>query len=608
MDKNQLTGLLLISMLVFAYFHFFAPEPPPTQESQNENARQEQVDASTAPAEPIIEDDSIRQIQNQQKYGDFAQAAEGSENEISLENEDVKITFSTKGAAIKSVLLKNYLTYDKKPLYLLDENSSKMDYFINTNNTVINLSELYFSSDNSSTTVAEGDTTQITFDIRLSGDRSIQKTYSLAGSGFQLGHEISLNGVETSNNNINFQWLNKLKEVEEHVDLSRRVTTVNYYTEEEGYDYLSETSTEREEERLTLPAKWVSMKQKFFASAIVTENQFNDLAVASEIDPADTNSVKTTMMNLNIPVANNATAVKFYFGPNNYKILQDVAPGFEKNVTLGWGPLGWINKFLIIPIFHWLENFITNYGIIILILVVIIKLLLSPLSYKSYLSMAKTKVLKPELDAIKEKHGDDMQKAQAEQMQLYQKVGINPLSGCIPMLLQMPILLAMFYFFPNSIELRQEAFLWANDLSTYDTIFNLPFTIPFYGNHVSLFCLLMTASQILYTWSNSQMTTIQGPMKTMQYIMPVAFLFFLNSFPAGLTFYYFVSNVFTFGQQALIKNFIDEDKIKAVLEENRKRNVNKKKSKFQMRLEEAMKASKEAQKTRTEAKTKTKKK
>lgn len=608
MDKNQLTGLLLISLLVFAYFHFFAPEPQPLEESQKENIRQEQVDSITATAEPIIEDDSIRQIQNQQKYGDFAQAAQGTEKEIVLENEDIKITFSTKGAAIKSVLLKNYLTYDKKPLYLLDENSSKMDYFINTDNTVINLSDLYFASDNSNTTVAEGDTTRIDFNIQLSGGRTIQKSYSLAGNGYQVGEEIVLNGVETSNNNINFQWVNKLKEVEEHVELSRKVTTVNYYLEEEGYDYLSETSTEREEERLTIPAKWVSFKQKFFSSAIITESEFNDLTVASEINPADSNTVKTTMMNLNIPVADKATVVKFYFGPNNYKFLKDVAPDFEKNVKLGWGPLGWINKFLIIPIFHWLENFISNYGIIILILVVIIKLLLSPLSYKSYLSMAKTKVLKPELDAIKEKHGNDMQKAQAEQMQLYQKVGINPLSGCIPMLLQMPILLAMFYFFPNSIELRQEAFLWASDLSTYDTIFNLPFTIPFYGSHVSLFCLLMTASQILYTWSNSQMTTVQGPMKTMQYIMPVAFLFFLNSFPAGLTFYYFVSNVFTFGQQAIIKNFIDEDKIKAVLEENKKRNVNKKKSKFQTRLEEAMKASKEAQKTKVGTQEKAKKK
>ena len=607
MDKNQLTGLLLISILVFGYFHFFAPEPKPLEEQEKAKTTQVQVDTTSSPASPvIIEDDSIRQIQNQQKYGDFAQAAQGTEKEIVLENEDVKITFSTKGAAIKSVLLKNYLTYDKKPLYLLDEKSSDMDYLINTNNTTINLSDLFFSSENNNTTVKEGDTTQIEFEMQLSGGRSITKIYSLAGSGFQVGHEIILDGIKTDNNGINFQWVNNLKEVEEHVELSRKVTTVNYYLEEEGFDYLTEASTEREEERLTLPAKWVSMKQKFFSSAIITENQFQDLVVATEIDPADSNTVKTAMTSFLLPLSNNneATQVRFFFGPNNYKILKDVAPDFEKNVSLGWGPLSWINKFLIIPIFHWLENFISNYGVIILILVVIIKLLLSPLSYKSYLSMAKTKVLKPELDAIKEKHGDDMQKAQAEQMQLYQKVGINPISGCIPMLLQMPILLAMFYFFPNSIELRQEAFLWASDLSTYDTIFNLPFTIPFYGSHVSLFCLLMTASQILYTWSNSQMTTIQGPMKTMQYIMPVAFLFFLNSFPAGLTFYYFVSNVFTFGQQAIIKNFIDEDKIKAVLEENKKRNVNKKKSKFQTRLEEAMKASKETKKPKAETKKK----
>ena len=198
--------------------------------------------------------------------------------------------------------------------------------------------------------------------------------------------------------------------------------------------------------------------------------------------------------------------------------------------------------------------------------------------------------MKPELDELKAKHGDDAQKAQQEQMALYQKVGINPLSGCIPMLLQMPILFAMFYFFPHSIELRQESFLWATDLSTYDSIWDLPFDIPFYGDHVSLFTLLMTASTILYTWSNSQMTTVQGPMKSLQYIMPIMFLFFLNSYSSGLTFYYFVSNIVSFGQIALFRKFIDEDKIKKVLDENRKKNVNKKKSSFQQKLEEAMRA------------------
>ncbi|PTB90872.1 membrane protein insertase YidC, partial [Marivirga lumbricoides] len=242
----------------------------------------------------------------------------------------------------------------------------------------------------------------------------------------------------------------------------------------------------------------------------------------------------------------------------------------EENIYLGWFPISLVNKYIIINVFHVLEKFISNYGIIIIILVFLIKLALSPLSYKSYVSMAKTKVLKPQLDEIKEKHGGDMQKAQAEQMQLYQKVGVNPLSGCIPLLLQMPILFAMFYFFPSSIELRQESFLWATDLSSYDSIATLPFTIPFYGDHVSLFTILMTLSTLLITWSQGQVSSVQGPMKNIQYIMPIVFMFVLNNFAAALSFYYFVANIITFGQQTLIRRMIDEDKIKAILEENKK--------------------------------------
>ena len=212
--------------------------------------------------------------------------------------------------------------------------------------------------------------------------------------------------------------------------------------------------------------------------------------------------------------------------------------------------------------------------------------------------MAKTKVLKPDLDEIKAQFPGDTQKQQQEQMKLYQQVGVNPLSGCVPMLLQMPILFSMFYFFPSSIELRQESFLWADDLSTYDSIFTLPFTIPIYGSHVSLFVLLMTASTILYTWSNNQMTTVQGPMKSMSYMMPVIFMVVLNGFPAALSFYYFVSNIVTFAQQALIRKFVDEDKIKAILDENRLQNRDKKKSKFQLKLEQAMKTSKATNKKR----------
>lgn len=598
MDKNQLTGLLLVSILVFAYFHFFAPEPLPREVHESEVVQQEPAEtASTEVSAVMEENDSLKQLEQVRKYGDFAQAAQGNAADVVLENEDIKITFSTQGAVVKSILLKDYLTYDKQPLYLLDENSSQMDYFIETNNGPINLSNLYFESNAADVQVIEGDSATVVFTLSLASGQTVEKIYTLGGTGFELYQRIAFNGIDLRNKGINFQWHNKIKRQEEHMNLARNVTTVNYYLSGDGFDNLSETSTSKEEVKPTLPAEWVAIKQKFFTAGIVATNAFRSVEVSTEVDPNDSNTVKTAEVRLEIPFVEgeNAVAVKYFFGPNNYKILKDVAPDFSKNIKLGWGPLSWINKFLIIPIFHFLEAYITNYGIIIFILVFIIKLLLSPLSYKSYVSMAKTKVLKPELDEIKAKHGDDMQKAQTEQMQLYQKVGINPLSGCIPMLLQMPILIAMFYFFPNSIELRQEAFLWAKDLSTYDSIINLPFTIPFYGSHVSLFCLLMTASQILYTWSNSQMTTIQGPMKTMQYIMPVAFLFFLNSFPAGLTFYYFVSNLFTFGQQAVIKKFIDEDKIRAILEENKKRNANKKKSKFQLRLEEAMKASQEAQ-------------
>jgi YidC/Oxa1 family membrane protein insertase len=254
---------------------------------------------------------------------------------------------------------------------------------------------------------------------------------------------------------------------------------------------------------------------------------------------------------------------------------------------------------VIFPVFHFLTGIISNYGLIIIVLVILLKLVLAPLSYRSYLSMAKMKVLKPDLDQIKEKHGDDMSKVQAEQLKLYQSVGVNPISGCVPVLLQMPILFAMFYLFPASIELRQQPFLWADDLSTYDSLIRLPFAIPFgVGDHISLFTLLMTISTLVYTWQNNQISSVQGPMKSMSYIMPVIFFFVLNSFSAGLTFYYFVSNLVTFGQQALIRRFVDENKIKLLLEENRKKNVagTGKKSKFMSRLEDAMKASEEAKK------------
>jgi YidC/Oxa1 family membrane protein insertase len=270
------------------------------------------------------------------------------------------------------------------------------------------------------------------------------------------------------------------------------------------------------------------------------------------------------------------------------------------NIDLGWPIIREINRWIIIPLFNFFEKFIPNYGIVIILLVFVIRLIISPLTYKSQIQMAKTKVLQPEMAKIKEQFPDDMQKQQSETMKLYQKVGVNPLSGCIPLLLQMPILFAMFQFIPNAIELRHKSFLWAEDLSTYDSILSLPFSIPGYGDHVSLFTLLMTLSTLLITqMSSSQMAAnTPGPMKSMQYIMPFIFLFVLNGYPAGLTYYYFISNLVSYGQMKLIRRFVDDEKIKEILEKNKARNANKKKSKFQQRLEEAMKAQEETKKSK----------
>ena len=269
---------------------------------------------------------------------------------------------------------------------------------------------------------------------------------------------------------------------------------------------------------------------------------------------------------------------------------------------LGWPVINLVNRFITVNVFDWLQGVISSYGVIIIILVLLIKLLLFPLSYKSYVSMAKMKVLKPELDEIKARTGDDMQKAQAEQMKLYQQVGINPLSGCIPLLLQMPILLAMFNFFPNAIELRQQSFLWAPDLSSYDSVATLPFSLPGYGNHVSLFTILMTASTLVLTFYNNQTTTVAGPMQSMSYIMPVVFMFILNSLPAGLSFYYLVSNVVSIIQQQVIKRFVDEGSLRQKLDENKVKNANKKKTGFAARIEDAMRLAQENQKEKDKQK------
>jgi len=595
MDRNSAIGLTLIAVLLLVYFNFFAPEPPKetppvvTTEKVDSTARDKQpLDTASAPLNP---------------------AAAIEEKLTRVETNDLIISFSNHGGVIKEVELKNYKTYYQKPLYLATgaSNAFRLNAILEGKDT--DLYTLFYTGESRNIsgvhpdTKLAADSTEVTFTTQLAEGKTIRHIYTVPSNGFQVKYRIETTGLDQSLNGeqLTFHWVDRIALQEKDMTNSRIKTTVNYYTAADDFDYLSEASQDPESENLTSPIKWISIKQKFFTSALIADRAFMGGEVATALDPADTSIVKTATVKLFIPKADvtaNKAKFEYYFGPNQYELLSSVTNGFQKNLDLGWPPVSWVNRFVILPIFRFLETFISSYGIIILVLVIIIKLILTPLSYSSYLGMAKMRLLKPELDLIKEKNGDNATQAQQDQMKLYQQAGVNPLAGCIPLLLQMPILFAMFYFFPVSVEMRQQSFLWAEDLSTYDSILNLPFVIPFYGSHVSLFVLLMTISTLVSTWQNNQISSVTGPMKSMSYVMPVIFMFVLNSFSAGLSFYYFVSNVVGLAQQAIIRRFVDEDKIKQVMEDHKKKILSGggSKSKFMTKLEEAMKASEEARK------------
>lgn len=608
MDRNSAIGLTLIAALLLMYFYWFSPK------SQPETA-QPVVTESPAEASPEQTAEELQAADSAltSAFGDFSSFARGSEKVIPVETEDLKIAFSSKGGIIRELELKKYKTYSQKPLKLVTPQRTEFNLLTKYEGKDLDLYDLFYNSSQS----RKGDTTVLTFNLQLSDGAYLRQVYSIPPQGYQIKYRIEQKGLseQFAGEHFVFQWNDKIRPMEKDLTDTRNNTTITYYEPDGDFDELSQTSTGTELETFSQPLKWIAIKQKFFLASIIAENNFAGGELSTVTNEADSSMVEFAKVKLFMPKASIVEGngnYKFYIGPNDYQEIDIVTEDFEKNVYLGWPPVYWINKYVIFPVFHFLTGFISNYGLIIIILVLLLKLVLAPLSYKSYLSMAKMKVLKPELDEIKEKHGEDMTKVQQEQLKLYQQVGVNPISGCIPVLLQMPILFAMFYLFPASIELRQQPFLWAEDLSTYDSIIQLPFVIPFgVGSHISLFTLIMTISTLIYTWQNNQLSSVQGPMKSMSYIMPVIIMFFLNSFSAGLTFYYFVSNLVTFAQQAIIRRFVDEKKIKVILEENRKKNLSGgggKKSRFMSKLEEAMKVSEETRKKAEEERKKRKKK
>lgn len=590
MDRNQATGLILFAAVILVYSIFFASTPElPTQEPSGEVISSAQDISTQAITTVVDEVDSLQDLKAQIQYGVFAPLVKGTASEVILENDKMIVTFSTKGAEIKKVVLKEYNTWDQRPLVLMDNESSNLSYQLNTTKGPLSLNEFFFEANLSSTETDGVNINKVAF-IAQTGSGKIIRSYSLPDDSYVLANNLEILGLNSQliDSNVNILWEAKLIKQEEDIEESRRKTNINYFTSSEDYDYLSLTSDEVSEQ-VSEPLKWVSFSQRFFTAGIIAENQFNSASL-EQLTPKDTLSVKNMKAMIALPLTEGKADLNYYFGPNKYKTLKKITLGFENNVDMGYFFVSWVNKYIIVNLFVFLEEFFSNYGIIIIIIVLIIKAALFPLTYKSYVGMAKMRVIKPEIDELKEKYKDDPTKQQQEQMKLFGQLGVSPISGCLPMLLQMPFLFAMFFFFPNSIEMRQESFLWAHDLSTYDSFIKLPFTIPFYGSHISLFTLLMTVSQIAYTHFNNQLTAAQGPMKNLGYIMPIGFMFILNSYPAALSFYYFVSNMVTFGQQALIKLFVDDKKIREKVELSKIKNANKKKSKFQQKLEDAMKA------------------
>lgn len=598
MDKNTIIGFVLIVLMLVGY-QVLMPTPQEVQPV---------VQESSIPAPAAKEVTAPDSAQLAASLGDFAKAVDGQANDITVETEDLQLTFSTKGGIIKDAILRKYKTFDGKPLYLIKEGYNRFDLKLPTQKGDINLSDLYYTTSSaSSNKLSKKDSSVITFRLNLAGDQYVEQTYVVHGEGYLIDYSIKANGVGLSDKALTYHWRNDFLQLENDIAENRKSVTINFQTDE----FNSHSVGSDFDEKADKPVKWFTLKQKYFLAGFISgKTPLNNTSMKAHSDASDTVVVKTMQVNTQIPVAaiqQGGAGFQYFFGPNDYHLVKTVkAENFEENVYLGYTVLKPVNKYVLVPLFNFLEKFFSNYGLLIILLVVIIKLLLTPLTYKSYISMAKMRLLAPELEEIKQKNPDDMAKQQQDQMKLYQQVGVSPFSGCIPVLATMPILLSLFFLFPNLIELRQQPFLWAKDLSTYDSFIKLPFTIPFYGNHVSLFTLFMTLSSIAYAYYNNQMTpTQQGPvnMKLMSYIMPVMFMFVLNSFPAGLTFYYFVSNIVTIVQQLVIRRFVDEDKIRKVLEENKVKNADKPKqqSKFQKYLEKSLQAAEESRKKQEEA-------
>lgn len=574
---------------------------------------QDSVNKTIAFADSVVQStDSTAVAVRADAFGGFSAAAFGEEKFYTLENELLKLVVSSKGGRVYSAELKKYKAQEGKPLYLFDKDESSFNYVLVTNNNrVVNTSDLFFEPQGEIVKTAEGAQT-LTMRLKTSLENSyIDFIYSLPADDYMVRYDVKANNMNEimpmSINSLEMSWHSDIRQQEKGRSFEERYSALHYRYMAGDMDKLNQTKTDQK--NVDNQIKWIAFKDQFFSSVLIADKSFSSSILKSEVMDEKSGYLKSYSADMVVPfdlTGKEPTGFRMYFGPNHYKTLSSYDKGVEKEdklylrelISLGWGIFGWVNRFFVIPMFNFFSKYVGNFGIIILLMTIVIKLLLAPLTHKSYLSSAKMRVLKPEIDEINARiPADKAMERQQATMALYNKMGVSPMSGCLPMLLQMPLLIAMFQFFPAAIELRQESFLWVKDLSAYDTLFswkaNIPLIGSFLNNHVSLFALLMTVTSIFSTKISMQNTTTSpdqpgaSMMKYMMYFMPVMFFFMFNSYASGLTYYYFLSSLFTILQTAIIRASINDEKLLAELRAKSKINAKnpKKKSSFMERLE-----------------------
>jgi YidC/Oxa1 family membrane protein insertase len=594
-DFNSVIGFALIGMILFWFLNNQAQleesKISPTTEEPSVNNESVAAPSSSV---SVFESDSSSSAELVEAFGAFSNAASKQDFSVKtyLENDLVKVELASKGGRVSSVFLKQYSTHDSLPVNLVREDSSLFNLTFWSQNRRLQTNDFVFETNQ----YTQGDQQVVSMRLNVQEGKYLEFLYRLAPNSYKVTQSVNfvgLDGLIQANNPIELDWSVSVPRQEKNIENESLNTSAYYFVDGE----VDNLSLGKDDIERVLNPEWIAFKSQYFSSVLVSNDLNTEIELSSKALNGSINYLKTlsSSASLNYQGATSSYNMDWYFVPNHVKTLKSYEIGLEELVPLGWSFIGWINKYIVINIFNAFENWGFNYGIIILLMALLIKLVLFPFTYKSYTSMAKMRVLKPQIDAINEKYEDQM-KRQQETMSLYKQTGVSPLGGCIPVLFQMPILFALFRFFPASIELRQQGFLWASDLSTYDSIYDLGFSIPFYGDHISLFTLLMTLTTVLQMkFSNSMSSSnAQMPqMKYMMYFMPIVFLGVMNNYAAALSYYYFLANLITFGQQKLIESMTDDNALLAKLEAHKETTPKKGKSKFQARLEKMMKEQQE---------------